>query len=646
MGSSAIEFATDAEGNKYLNFDESSQYDDSKNGKKLIDYEILQIMNPDDDEDDEEENENESENIVAKVRSLNNNKIYAMKKIKATNNQNNNIDLHIDKVMNMLKKLNNPHIIKYYNYFKKDDNYYIIMEFMNNSDIIGFIQAHKILNEIISEEEIWNILLQCLSALDYLYSQNTENIGLKLTHIFMNNEQNIKIGVFSEEVCREGNMNQKEDIYTLGKFFYAMMNSQTFDCKEIKQKDFISKLNYDKVENDIYSKELQDIVNNMSTHNILDDVNVKNLYEKVKKEYVIKYAKNSSIEAVLRCLVSYKSLNNRISEKKDLFKQNPEKYYINFWYYKAICYIFGFEEGDLNICIEEFRRAIASSYSKLDGNREIDPLLLLTFLLVRMHRETNIVEEKETNNGENKKPNSYYVISSSFEGEEEDKTNKPQMWNKFITKFNATTNSPISDLFFGFVKRKDLCQTCRSGYYSFYNYLYIVFDLSNRKSQNNFNLMIDGFQAQHKNCTVIDSDGAGDMLCDRCSSLHQKYKEFNRYYMLKNNLIICFIRGNHYKNQSKIIFDENINLKDYIEPDINSPHNFELVGTVIRSNKDNKEKFLSFSKDPENPYVWHLSNAGIEISNKEINYPPLDDIKKEEETGQIIMLFYKSDETG
>ena len=29
----------------------------------------------------------------------------------------------------------------------------------------------------------------------------------------MNNEQNIKIGVFSEEVCREGNMNQKEDIH-------------------------------------------------------------------------------------------------------------------------------------------------------------------------------------------------------------------------------------------------------------------------------------------------------------------------------------------------------------------------------------------------------------------------------------------------
>ena len=159
MGSSAIEFATDAEGNKYLNFDESSQYDDSKNGKKLIDYEILQIMSPDEDDDDDEE-ENESENIVAKVRSLNNNKIYAMKKIKATNNQNNNIGLHIDKVMNILKKLNNPHIIKYYNYFKKDDNYYIIMEFMNNSDIIGFIQAHKILNEIISEEEIWNILLQ------------------------------------------------------------------------------------------------------------------------------------------------------------------------------------------------------------------------------------------------------------------------------------------------------------------------------------------------------------------------------------------------------------------------------------------------------------------------------------------------------
>ena len=56
--------------------------------------------------------------------------------------------------------------------------------------------------------------------------------------------------------------------------------------------------------------------------------------------------------------------------------------------------------------------------------------------------------------------------------------------------------------------------------------------------------------------------------------------------MLKDQLIICFIRGNNYKNKSKIIFEEKIDLTEFIEPDINSPHYFYLVGTVIRSFKD------------------------------------------------------------
>ena len=93
----------------------------------------------------EEKDENEEDaNCVSKVRSLNNNKIYAMKRMSLSTIQKTNMDQYLDKVMKMLNKLNNPHRIKYYNYFIKGENLYIIMEYMNNSDIIGFIQAHKI----------------------------------------------------------------------------------------------------------------------------------------------------------------------------------------------------------------------------------------------------------------------------------------------------------------------------------------------------------------------------------------------------------------------------------------------------------------------------------------------------------------------
>ena len=59
--------------------------------------------------------------------------------------------------------------------------------------------------------------------------------------------------------------------------------------------------------------------------------------------------------------------------------------------------------------------------------------------------------------------------------------------------------------------------------------------------------------------------------------------------MLKDNLIIYFNRGNNFTNKSKIEFTPVINLKDYIEPDINSPYVFNLVGSVIRTIEDNNE---------------------------------------------------------
>ena len=183
-GLSSFDLTKDAEGNRYLNFDEVSQNKEIPNGKRLIDYEILQVISE------------ENQNFVAKVRSLNNHQIYAMKKIELSKYQNSNKNIDLNLIIEKLKSLDNPHLLKYYNSFYENNDFYIIMEYMNNSDILGFIQARKSLNEKISEEEIWNILLQCLSGLDYLHSQEYQNLGIKLANVFMNNEQNIKIGGF------------------------------------------------------------------------------------------------------------------------------------------------------------------------------------------------------------------------------------------------------------------------------------------------------------------------------------------------------------------------------------------------------------------------------------------------------------------
>ena len=156
----------DTEGKKHIFFDESSLYDDGQMGDQLSDFETLQVLGENDNENEEEKQDNSS-CYVAKVRSLNNQKIYAMKKIKFEKTKD--IEKFINKI-EKLKELDNPHIVKYYKSFKDQENnniLYVIMEYMNNYDIKEFIKTHQILDKDIKEEEIWNILLQCSSALDY-----------------------------------------------------------------------------------------------------------------------------------------------------------------------------------------------------------------------------------------------------------------------------------------------------------------------------------------------------------------------------------------------------------------------------------------------------------------------------------------------
>jgi len=614
-----IETVKDSEGNRHLIFDESSLYDDNQIGSNLNDFEILKVLS---EEEEEGEGEEEKSSFNAKVRSLTNNKIYAMKKIKFDNLNDPQKKQNCKEITEKLKELNNPHIIKYYKSFEDDkNNLYVIMEYMNNSDINGFIKAHQILNEDIKEEEIWNILLQCISALDYLHQKNIGVYGIKFNSILMNNEQNAKIDVFIDQLKEDESQSydNKYDIQKLGKYFNIMIFSQ----HPIVKNNTFNQINIIKEQNPNYSKELNYIINKM-----VDDYppNSSELYQLIKQEYVKKYANNSSIDAVLRCLYSYKKLNKYLFNREQDFVNNKEKYYINYWYTKAIRAFSGKGESYLKECFNEFRRAIAFDNSKLDGNKEIDPLFLTAFLLEKMHKELNVIDKNNSVNQNNK---GKYVINSIMNGEEEDRTNKEQMLEKFRNYYHANINSIIAELFFGVLKTKRNCQTCKTGNYSFSNFCLVFFDLSSKENKE-FNLIIDGFNYQHNYGKVLEPDQSDRVLCERCLT-YQKHLEFNRYYEMNHQLIICFIRGNKYKNESVINYPEYLDLTNYIEETNNNlPSKYYLVGCIFRT-KNNK--FSYFSRDPDENNSWHIDQKVEKLQHQ----PNIN-----QKNDQIIMLFYNN----
>ena len=603
----SVELGIDSEGNKYLSFEDDSSYNNiNQIGTNLNDFEILQILSGDKDL-----------NFVAKVRSTKNNKTYSLKKIDLQGISNLHYQLAIS-IMNQLVMLENPHIIKYYGYFQENNVLYLVMEYMDNSDIIGYIQAHQEFGKQIKEVEIWNILLVCLSAMNYIFSYNLGKNGVKLTNVFMNNKQNIKIGVFRDLFFNSNEYDSNKEILLLGKYCYIMMNSLNIECELLSDKNYISSLNNINVNNTYYSPNLKEIVNNMLEEN---NINVQDLFTKAKNYYADIYNKTTSIKAILKCLYSYNKLNEKLYKKKSIFQSNITKYTMNNLYINAIESFNSNNENNLKAILDDYKREMACFFFKLEGNKEIDPLLFLTFILDKMHKETNKVDLNKIKRDEN--DNFNYVKCSAYDGDEEDRGNKMQMLNKFVTYFNSTMSSTISDLFFGFIKTKRICQTCKFGYYFFSNYLYIVFDLTQRNSNENFDLINDGFNKDYNDKEFFPVENKNQIFCDKCIA-YQKFVEFNRYYMLNSQLIICFIRGDNCKNKSNIIFSQMINLKEHVEKDISSPHNFYLVGCVKRIYKNNFEEYIGYSR-----YDNNFSINNITQNNND---------------EQIMMLFYNSDD--
>ena len=637
MGSQ-LEIIKDQEGNNHVIFDKSGLCDDSKMGDSLQDFEVLRVLGG-------------GKNFVSKVRSLKNNKIYAMKKIDLSQIKNEEEKKLCLAQMEKLKNLIHPHLIRYYKTFKDEkDCLYLIYEYMNNGDIQSFIKAHQVLEKKIKEEEIWNILLQCLSALEYLHKENLAHLAVKYTNIYLNNEQNVKVGLFRETpILEDKDYNIKDDIKEIGLYFYKMCYSQFPETifKIIRGKKEYTANNHDfpvkKEPNNYYSPELINIVFKMIEEDPKKRLSSGELYNIVKDEYVKKFAYNTSIKSVLRCLYSYPTFTQQIMNEEQNIIQNKDKYYINYWYLSTIK-AFSTNQ-DLNNCIEEFRRALASENTKLDCSKEIDPIYLLAFLLEKMHREYNKVVQTQIKGIDYRQQ---YVINSRYKVEEEDRTNKEQMIQKFNSYFNKNINSIISKLFFGVMKTKRICRVCKSPVYSFSNNCFMAFDVSKFNDQI-FDINKNGFLAQHKEKRELIKEKY-HVFCDKCLT-EQNHNEFNRFYSFGEHLIICFFRGNNYNNNTSINVEENLIIKkertkkngeiERLYPeDKNSPFNYYLVGSVNRVtthvNNEEKEVFHYFSRDPNNRTLWYSS---LDSKVESLPQAPVQTIQQ---TGQVIILFYNA----
>ena len=157
---------------------------------------------------------------------------------------------HISSEINILKELHHPNIVKYYDRLidKENTKIYIIMEYCPGGDLSQLIKKYRQSKQYISEDIIWKIFSQVVSALYVCHTNKSGKIlhrDIKPSNVFLDNDNNVKLGDFglslmlnkemnfaysnvgtpyymSPEQVDENKYNEKSDIWSLGCFLYEL----------------------------------------------------------------------------------------------------------------------------------------------------------------------------------------------------------------------------------------------------------------------------------------------------------------------------------------------------------------------------------------------------------------------------------------
>lgn len=585
---------------------------------------------------------------VIKVCSLINHRIYAMKIIDLNNNDKfttNLLDMekYYNNEIELITKLNHQNIVKYYKSFTENNKIYIIMEYFDNGDLDNYIKAlkeDKDKEENIKKEEIWNIFYQCMSGLNYLHSMGVIHRDISPQNIFMTKNKIIKIGDFGvsakfkdKEILKKITSlkdtvvgkaefmapevsnkcyNEKSDIFSMGCVFYKILFLKNYQNETFHFGG--NNKNIRKVESgtipSISDINLKEILTQMLEKDAEKRPDAKIVFEKIKENYNKVFIQNSGLYSVIRCLCNLPYLRSHFLDK---FKKEKKEFIGSKPYSKNLLYCIENKDNWLET-INFYRSNLIEENHFLNNNKEINPILILTFIIDKIHGELNQIKPRET----------YLRKRSSFNDPiKEDKINRD-----YVSNFSANFNSNISNNFVGHFETIRKCNSCSILTYLFTFFFSLEFDLNLplllKKKKTEIDL-IELFKMQNE----INLDLKGKFRCIKCEK-EVEHKESKIFYLFPYQLVVSFDRGNNDENKININYPKELNLSEIVKDKKYSPKHFNLLGIIKRCDIKTKEHYISliFNKEEKS---WYLFD--------DENMQKLEDYSNHK-GGDVVMLFY------
>lgn len=234
---------------------------------------------------------------VYDARYLNSQYMVAIKVI----NKSNFPSDKFDRELSMLQSLDHPYVVAFFEYIQDEENYYLVMEKINNGSLLQKINRLGIFPEHVAR----HYFCQLIAALDYLHNDlKIAHRDIKLENIMLDRSDNIRLIDFGlgnifrgqnvvlqtacgspayapPEMLTGKSYTTSADIWSAGVVLYAMTFGRLpFDANNIQKlvsKIVLEEPNYD--QNNNVSDELLDLIKRLLTKDVKQRITIPEIME-------------------------------------------------------------------------------------------------------------------------------------------------------------------------------------------------------------------------------------------------------------------------------------------------------------------------------------------------------------------------------
>ena len=341
--------------------------------------------------------------------------------------------------------------------------------------------------------------------------------------------------------------------------------------------------------------------NNNSINSVIENSN-NNQQNQTHLRGLVNIASTCYMNSILQCFSHIPNLYNYFQKKQisDIANQlYSEK--LLFPVFREVLVELWNKSNNSPYSPDKFKERLGDMNPLFKGAYPNDAKDLLTFILIQLHEELNHPKNQNMNNNNNDLNNI------------EIQKNKKLMFEYFSKYFMNNNRSIISDLFFGIIYTKSDC-LCGASIYNYQLFNFLIFPLQKVLE---YKMKINNFQNNFNNTVSIDDcfkysqspTYLNDYYCNFCKGSNGCY--YTTYLSVLPNIIIIIInRGKGIEYNINLSFEENINLKNYVEF-LSDECMYELFGVVTHYGDSSQSgHFVARCISPLDQ-MWYLYNDSI-----------------------------------